>query len=127
MLSGSALAVGAGALAGFSFMNFTVYPSIAKKMITTANPFIDAAGILGPIGLLMGSLTLIDGFNAFGVIPAIMAYGIIWTRIFLKSKSLQIPLWFMRQYSRLTLASIFMTLLLGYCMVSREHQTSENK
>ena len=96
MLSGSALAVGAGALAGFSFMNFTVYPSIAKKMITTANPFIDAAGILGPIGLLMGSLTLIDGFNAFGVIPAIMAYGIIWTRIFLKSKSLQIPLWFMR-------------------------------
>ena len=72
MLSGTALAVGAGALAGFSFMNFTVYPSIAKKMIATTNPFVEAAAILGPIGLLMGSLTLIDGFNAFGVIPAMV-------------------------------------------------------
>ena len=33
----------------------------------------------------------------------------------------------MRQYSRLTLASIFITLLLGYCMVSREFQTNESR
>ena len=33
----------------------------------------------------------------------------------------------MRQFSRFTLAAVFMTLLSGYCMVSREFQTSENR
>ena len=127
MLSGSTLAIGTGALAGYSFLNFTIYPSIAKRMITTPNPYLEAATILATMGLFMGSLTLFDGFNAFGVIPAIMAYGLVWTKIFMKSRSLQIPLWYMRQFSRFTLAAVFMTLLSGYCMVSREFQTSENR
>ena len=120
MLTGCTMALGAGALTGMSSVNFTVYPSIAKRSVKKPNPYVETATLLLSASLMLGSLTLLDNFNAFAVIPAIIGFGTLWTSIFMKSRSLEVPLWYMRQYSRLTLAAIFITLLLGYSMVSRE-------
>ena len=128
MLSNATLVVGVGALTGFKYANFTVLPSVAKKYPTSSSLFSnDIFSIYTPIGLLFLSLTLIDDFVMYGVAPALLAYGLVWTNVYYRSSALQVPLWYSRQCTRFVMASILVTLLAGYSMVSREFQTIDSR
>ena len=122
MLSNTTLVVGVGALAGFKYANFTVLPSVAKKYPSSSLLANDIVSTYTPIGLLFLSLTLIDDFAMYGVAPALLAYGLVWTSVYFRANALQVPLWYSRQYTRLVVASILLTLAAGYSMVSREFQ-----
>ena len=119
MLSSTTMVLGAGALAGFNYANFTVLPSVTKKagVSQMSTSLSNIFSTYMPFSLLFISLTLLDDFISYGIPPALLAYGFVWTTIFLKSRALQLPLWYVRQYSRFVLTSIFFTLMAGYCMM----------
>ena len=132
MLSNTTMVVGLGALTGFKYLNFSVMPTITKHWESSEDgsvyakifnsEFITFFGF----GLLFLALTLYDDFNLFASLPAILAYGFIWTTVYLRSNSLMLPLWYSRQITRFTALTIFITLLTGYCMVSREKSRVDN-
>ena len=103
MLANTTMAVGVGAMSGFKFVNYSVVPSISKKYaISEARPIYkivlnDAFTMYLPFGLFMISFTMLDSFNLFGIVPALLGYGFTFTSMYMKAQTLQVPLWYSRQ------------------------------
>ena len=102
MLSNTTMVVGVGAMAGFKYLNYTVLPSVGKRVnLADATPIFrfithDIFTLYLPLGLFALSLTLYDSYNLWSAVPALLAYGFVFTSMYTKAKTLQIPLWYSR-------------------------------
>ena len=121
--------VGCGGLAGLSYANFSVMPSIKQDLsqkswlrAQLSSPLMFA---FVPCAFIFTSLELIDGMVLYGAAPALLGMGMLGTSVYLKALDLELPLWYSRQIFRLIVLSICGFLMLGYMTVRREWSVRE--
>ena len=50
----------------------------------------------------------------YGIVPALFGMGALVTSTYMSAKALQVPLWYSKQVTRISVVSLFIYLILGY-------------
>ena len=75
---------------------------------------------------MAASLTLIDQMALYGIVPALFGMGALVTSTYMSAKALQVPLWYSKQVTRISVVSLFIYLILGYLTFEREVKMNDN-
>lgn len=117
----------AGGLFGLNAIGFSIMPGaiktaqLSKFHRTLTRPYT----FVVPVIMTLVSLEMFDRFNLFSAMPLCLGLGFLVTMTYQKSRALQVPLWMSKQISRFSVGGIITLLFAGYCMLSREMNTSE--
>ena len=78
-----------------------------------------------PMALAFPTLFMLDYMSLYSVGWIILGYGIIFTSSYMLGQRMQMPLWHSRMLIRWSVLAIFTSLLLWYCILSRDMQMSD--